>query len=202
MFRLNFQLGKCEFFSDDKGGGTDIVRCCFRNETTEYTTLSSSLAQRKPRARPQASFALPDFHTGPITMTIQPIQPAWSLGHHSWTLRAVKPLQLNHARVPPRLGDQGGGYCGGCPPTDLAAAAGGLETPSTFALPEHCAHGRSNAFQKHQVCCAPAGSPRLSGSPGRKHSCQTACVVTGEIPPRQPLAGESGEKQGSLLQSL
>lgn len=37
-----------------------------------------------------------------------------------------------------------------------------------FALPEHRAHGRSNAFQKHRACCVPAGSPRFSGSPGRK----------------------------------
>lgn len=63
------------------------------------------------------------------------IQPAWSLGDHSWTLRAVKPLHINRARIPQGLVIGVEGILGASPCPDLsAAAAGGLETPGTCLL--------------------------------------------------------------------
>lgn len=205
LFRLNFQLGKCEFSSDDKGRGTDIVRCCFRNDK-----LLSVPDCHLPR--PGVN---PEQTTGAVCLSWlskrshrddnRPVEPAWSLGHRSWTLRAVKPLQMNQG--PPRLGYRGGRYCGDSPCTDLSAAAGGLETPGTCLLCPSIVHVVGQIISKsiRLVSCLQdlpgfrgaqgvSTAAKLAGSsPGRFHPGSHLLERAGRTEP------ESSRQQGTLL---
>lgn len=61
-----------------------------------------------------------------------------------------------------------------------------------FALPEHRAHGRSNAFQKHQACCMPAGSPGRAIAPGIRAAAKLPVYSLGNS--TQAATWWSGEK--------
>lgn len=200
MFRLNFQLGKCEFFSDDKGRGTDIVRCCFRNDKL-LSVPDCHLLWLGVNPEPDHRLCLP-------FSTFTQVPSWWQLSCSACLVLRTSQLDLKSRKVPPdkpgppKTWLSGWKVLRGLPlhwPFSSSRRTG--NSRHMFALPKHCARGRSNNFQKHQACFMPAGCPRLSGSSGCKPSCQTGWVVTGVIPPRQPLVGESGEKGVRKLQA-
>lgn len=152
MFRLNFQLGKCEFFSDDKGGGTDRVRCSFGNDKLLSVQIVIFLSPRL-----LCPSWLPD-RSPHDTVTCSVLPGPWGaqLGPESCKTPPDK------ARPSLKAWLTWGRIVGLPRPFGGSRRAG--NSRHVFALPQHRAHGRSNPSQGSrisQACREPPAQAQL-----------------------------------------